>query len=299
MQQIRAWRRAIARPQCAKPRRKRAQRNLPTEKQRIGSLAWALRSGPAMKKGGKVYLIGAGPGDPELMTLKAVRALAAADVVLVDELVDRGCLAHARPGARVINVGKRGGCRSTPQLFIEKICIKNATAGHIVARLKGGDPFVFGRGGEEALALARAGIQCEVIPGVTAGIGIPAALGIPVTHRGVARGVTLLTGHTPMHDWAALRASGTTLVIYMGIARLPELVAGMLEAGFPSATPACAVQSGTLAMQREVVTTLGDLPAATAEAALGAPAIIVVGDVVRYARVAAALPARRTAGGQR
>src|SRR5207237_3421224 len=133
---------------------------------------------------GKVILIGAGPGDPELMTLKAARALGKADVVLVDELVSRGCLAHARSGTKVIEVGKRAGCRTTPQAFIEKLMIREAQAGRTVARLKGGDPFVFGRGGEELEALVQAGIEVEVIPGVTAGLGAPATLGIAVTRRG-------------------------------------------------------------------------------------------------------------------
>src|SRR3954465_14347801 len=137
---------------------------------------------------GKVFLIGAGPGDPELMTLKAARGLGGADVILIDELVSRGCLAHARSDARVIEVGKRGGCKSTSQLFIHKAMLEMARSGHTVARLKGGDPFIFGRGGEELEALLAAGIEVEVIPGVTAGTAIPAALGIPVTHRALARG---------------------------------------------------------------------------------------------------------------
>ena len=159
-------------------------------------------------KPGKVYLVGAGPGDPELLTLKAVKALARADVVMLDDLVDRSVLEYA-PGARVIEVGKRGGCKSTPQAFIERLMVRRAVHGNIVARIKGGDPFVFGRGGEEALALAKAGIECEVIPGITAGIGVPAALGIPVTHRGLARGVTFVTGHTrdgSGPDWACAGA---------------------------------------------------------------------------------------------
>jgi uroporphyrin-III C-methyltransferase len=244
------------------------------------------------KKRGKVWLIGAGPGDPELVTLKAVRVLGVADVVLVDDLVDREVLRHARPGARVIAVGKRGGCKSTPQAFIERLMVRLARRGYAVARLKGGDPFVFGRGGEEALALARAGVDCEIVPGITAGIGVPAALGIPVTYRDVARGVTFLTGHSrdgSGPDWAALRASGTTLVIYMGITRLNALVAGMLKAGFPAATPACAIQNGTLASQDEVVATLADLPAAVGKAPLASPAILVIGEVVRFARIATAL----------
>jgi len=248
------------------------------------------------KETGKVWLIGAGPGDPELLTLKAARVLGEADAVLVDDLVNREVLRHARPGVRVIEVGKRGGCRSTPQAFIEKLMVRLARRGHVVARLKGGDPFVFGRGGEEALALARAGIACEAIAGVTAGLGVPAALGIPVTHRDMVRGVTFLTGHARDRsepDWGALRASGTTLVVYMGVKRMSVLVAGMLAAGFPAHTPACAIQDGTLATQAEVLTTLERLPAAAAR--LASPAIIVIGEVVRFARAAAARPRARAA----
>lgn len=238
----------------------------------------------------KVYLIGAGPGDPELLTLKAVRALSVADVVLIDNLVDRRMLAHARAGARIIEVGKRGGCKSTPQAFIEKLMIRYARRGAIVARLKGGDPFVFGRGGEEIEALSAAGVSVEVISGITAGIAVPAMLGIPVTHRDIARGVTFLTGHTrdgSGPDWTALRAGGTTLVIYMGVKHLPTLVSGMLEAGFPANTPACAIQNGTLESQFEIVTTLAALPQAAVDKQLGSPAILVIGKVVRYARATA------------
>ena len=140
-------------------------------------------------------LVGAGPGDPELLTLKAARAIGAADWLLVDDLVADGVLAHAQPGARTVRVGKRGGCRSTPQAFIERLMIRLARRGLIVARVKGGDPFVFGRGGEELAALGAAGIAVEVVPGVTAGIAAPAALGIPITHRGLARGAIFVTGH--------------------------------------------------------------------------------------------------------
>ena len=247
---------------------------------------------------GKVYLIGAGPGDPELLTLKAVRVLGMAGVVLVDDLVDRRTLVHARPGARIVEVGKRGGCKSIPQAFIEKLMIRLARRGAIVARLKGGDPFVFGRGGEEVTALNAAGIPVEVISGITAGMAAPVALGIPVTHRDIARGVTFLTGHSWKSgdpDWAALRAGGTTLVIYMGMKRLAALVAGMLEGGFSADTPACAIQNGTLEKQKEVVTRLAELPAAAARAQLGSPAILVIGEVVRHARDAAVSAAQRAA----
>jgi uroporphyrin-III C-methyltransferase len=229
---------------------------------------------------GKVFLIGAGPGDPELMTLKAARALHLADVVLIDELVSRGCLAHARSDARIVEVGKRAGCKSVPQAFIEKLLVLHARQGKTVVRLKGGDPFVFGRGGEELAYLEANGIEVEVIPGITAGIAAPAALGIPVTHRQVARGVTFVTGHGAAVDWDALARCGTTLVIYMGLRGLDYIVCRLLAAGMAPATPACIIENGTLRTQRELVSTLGGLSAA----GFAGPAIVVVGDVVRFAR---------------
>lgn len=247
---------------------------------------------------GKVFLIGAGPGDPELMTLKAARALRLADVVLVDDLVNRGCLSHVRSDARVIEVGKRGGCKSTPQVFIEKLCTQHSRAGHTVARLKGGDPFVFGRGGEELEKLRLLGIEVEVIPGITAGTAVPATLGIPVTHRELARGVAFVTGHTKdgaEPDWAALARSGTTLVIYMGLKRLPQIAASLMEAGMRAEMPACAIENGTLRHQREVVSTLLDLARDVLKKRIESPAIIVIGEVVRFANVAAVEPKARAA----
>src|SRR3954465_11520224 len=197
---------------------------------------------------GKVFLIGAGPGDPELMTLKAARALGGADVILIDELVSRGCLAHARSHAKVIEVGKRGGCKSTPQGFIEQLLVLYSRDNKVVARLKGGDPFVFGRGAEELAALEAAGIEVEIIPGITAGIAVPATLGIPVTHREMARGVTFVTGHTRNGDepnWKALAEGGTTLVIYMGMQRARAITHALLAAGMPANTPAAAIAHGT------------------------------------------------------
>ena len=194
-----------------------------------------------MNRPGKVFLIGAGPGDVELLTLKAVRALSSADVVLIDDLANREVLQFARPQARVIAVGKRGGCRSTPQAFIERLMVRYARQGKIVARVKGGDPFVFGRGGEELEALEAAGIRCEVVSGITAGTAVPAALGIPLTHRDCTRGVTFVTGHTrngAEPDWRALAASGTTLVIYMGIARLARICRQLVAAGLRPDMPA-------------------------------------------------------------
>ena len=236
---------------------------------------------------GKVFLIGAGPGDPELLTLKAVRALRSAHVVMVDDLVDRRCLKHAHPEARVIEVGKRGGCCSTPQEFIEKLLISYAAEGKTVARLKGGDPFVFGRGGEELQTLTEAGIEVEVIPGITAGTAAPATLGIPVTHREIARGVTFVTGHSndgAEPDWATLARCGTTLVIYMGVKRPSHIACALMKSGMPPGTPACAIENGTLESQRQVLGTVGDLEKRVSEEKLASPAIIVVGEVVSLGR---------------
>jgi uroporphyrin-III C-methyltransferase len=247
-----------------------------------------VKSVKNVRSAGKVWLIGAGPGDPELITLKAVRALGEADVVLVDDLVNRDLLAHA-PRARVIEVGKRGGCKSTPQAFIEKLMVRLARNGKIVARLKGGDPFVFGRGGEEMLALRAAGVAHEVISGITAGIGAAASIGIPVTHRDCSRGVSFITGHTRENGrevaWAALARSDTTLVIYMGMGRLAEITAALIAGGMRADTPAAAVQRGTLASQREVIATLATLADAVRRAGLGSPAVVVIGDVVNLAAI--------------
>ena len=236
---------------------------------------------------GKVFLIGAGPGDVELLTLKAVKALGKADVVLIDDLVNREVLQFVRGDARVVDVGKRGGCQSTPQAFIERQMVHEARRGHMVARIKGGDPFIFGRGGEELETLTAAGIEVEVINGITAGIAVPAALGVPVTHRDFTHGVTFITGHKQTRgaiDWHALVKGGTTLVIYMGLGNLRDIVRELAGAGMPATTPACAIQNGTLTNQRSVVTTLAKLPEAVADAGIGSPAIVVVGDVVRFAR---------------
>jgi len=260
---------------------------------------------------GKAWLIGAGPGDAELLTLKAVRALRETDVALVDDLVEAEVLQFLRPGARVLRVGKRGWkgrCGlSASQVFIEKQMVRFARQGLIVARIKGGDPFVFGRGGEEMLALQAAGIDVDIANGITAGIGVPATLGIPVTHREFSHGVTLVTGHTrdgEPPDWQALARCGTTLVIYMGMSNLPAIVAGLRAAGTAAAMPVAVVQNGTLPGQRSVVTTLGEVVGAVALARIGSPAVIVVGEVARLAASTSsgdisestvAAPARRVA----
>ncbi|CAG0948806.1 uroporphyrin-III C-methyltransferase [Methylophilaceae bacterium] len=231
----------------------------------------------------KVFLIGAGPGDPGLITLKAIKALEAANVVLVDDLVNRDLLKHA-PNARIVEVGKRGGCKSTPQHFINKLMVSLAEQGETVARLKGGDPFLFGRGGEEMQALRNQGIDVEIIPGITSGIAAPASIGIPVTHREFTHGVTFVTGHTqdgnPL-NWRALIDGGTTLVIYMGMNHLAKIVQDLLAAGLPASTFAAAIQQGTLAGQRQVICPVAMLPMAVRQEGLASPAIIVVGDVVK------------------
>ena len=239
---------------------------------------------------GKVYLIGAGPGDPELLTLKALRALGQADVVLYDALVDARVLALAPPGARHVDVGKRGGCKSTPQSFIERLMVREARAGRTVARLKGGDPFVFGRGGEERRRLMAQGIEVEAVPGITAGLAAPARAGIPVTDRECARGVALVTGHradgAPEPDWSALAKSGLTLVIYMGISRCAAICDALIGGGLSRATPAAIVQSAWRRDERMHSTTLGRLAADVARLGFGSPAILVVGEVARYAEIA-------------
>jgi uroporphyrin-III C-methyltransferase len=244
---------------------------------------------------GKVWLVGAGPGDPELLTLKAVRALGEADVVFHDDLVHAACLRHARSIARIVAVGKRGGCRSTPQAFIERRMIAEAQAGNTVVRLKGGDPFVFGRGGEEADALRAAGICVKVVNGISAGIAAPAAIGVSLTRRGSCHGAIFVTGHAAAGgktgpDWPALAKaarSGLVLVIYMGVSSLDDVCAALLSGGLDPATPAAIVQNVSLRCQRSVVTTLAQLAVERKLHDLSSPAVVLIGRVVGDARAAA------------
>ncbi|HET7634468.1 MAG TPA: uroporphyrinogen-III C-methyltransferase [Burkholderiales bacterium] len=245
-----------------------------------------------MKTGGKVYLVGAGPGDPELITAKAARVLAHADVILCDDLVNPALLEYVRTEARVVHVGKRGGRKSTPQAFIDALMIKEAKNGLVVVRLKGGDPFVFGRGGEERATLTAAGIEVEVVNGVTAGVAAPASVGIPLTHRTCCHGVAFITGCTHGNnapDWRLLARAGLTLVIYMGVARCHEIQARLVASGMAATTPAAVIENATLPNQRSLITTLGNLPDDIAAHGFGSPAIIVIGDVARVAD-AAVLP---------
>ena len=236
----------------------------------------------------KVWLIGAGPGDPELLTLKAVRAMAKADVVLIDDLVNPAVLEHC-PSARVISVGKRGGCRSTPQDFIHRLMLRYARQGRRVARLKGGDPCIFGRGGEEADWLIARGIECELVNGITAGLAAATQCGISVTLRGVSRGVTLVTAHTqddsPL-NWRGLAEGSTTLVVYMGVAILAEIRDGLLEGGMAAGTPVAMIENASLPAQREYRSQLGDMLEDARRFALKSPAILVIGEVAAAAQQA-------------
>ena len=243
-------------------------------------------------KFGKVYLVGAGPGDPELLTLKAVKAMRAADVLLVDDLVSDEVLAYANAAARIVYVGKRGGCKSTPQVFIERLMISEAKQGRTVVRLKGGDPFVFGRGGEECESLHAAGIECVIVNGITAGLAAPTALGIPLTHRDICHGAIFVTGHagdeaTFAPNWQALVATGLPLVIYMGVSRCESIQQELCDAGMRATMPIAVIQNATRHDQRAIVTSLQTLVVDIRASGIGSPAIMVVGETVRYANVLA------------
>jgi uroporphyrin-III C-methyltransferase len=249
------------------------------------------------RDGGSCTLVGAGPGDPELLTLKAVKAIRAATVLLVDDLVSPEVLAFASPKARIVHVGKRGGCKSTPQAFIERLMVMAVREGETVVRLKGGDPFIFGRGGEEVEHLREAGIAVTVVNGVTSGLAAATSLGVPLTHREHAHGVVFVTGHAHAGsdggDWRALavaaRDARLTLVIYMGISGAERIERELLTA-LPASTPVAVVQHASLPEQRHAVTTLGELSATVAREQLASPSVIVVGDVLRGIAAAAQLP---------
>jgi uroporphyrin-III C-methyltransferase len=247
-------------------------------------------------------LVGAGPGDPELLTLKALRTLRRATVLLVDDLVSDEVLALALKGRRkpprVVHVGKRGGCRSTPQAFIERLMLAEALAGEQVVRLKGGDPSVFGRGGEEAEALRAHGVEVEIVNGITSGLAAATELGVPWTHRDHAHGVMLVTGHSregaPGPDWAVLGAAaaqGLTLVIYMGMARLDALQQGLLAA-LPADTPAAVVQHAGTPRARQLLATLGTVAAEVRAQGCGSPAVLLVGHVLQAAVLRAVVTER-------
>jgi len=234
---------------------------------------------------GIVYLVGAGPGDPGLLTVRAAELIARADVILHDRLIPAEALAGARLDAEVLYVGKQGGGRQVPQEETQRLLVERARAGRTVVRLKGGDPFVFGRGGEEALVCLEAGIAFEVVPGITAGVAAPAYAGIPVTHRDLASGVAFVTGHEDPAkpdsalDWPALAAFPGTLVFYMGVRALPRIAEQLVAGGRPADEPVAVVERGTLPGQRTLVATLSDVAERAAAEGIRAPAITLVGPV--------------------
>ncbi len=237
---------------------------------------------------GRCTLVGAGPGDPELLTIKALKAIQHATVLFVDDLVSSEIVAFAQPDARIVYVGKRGGCKSTPQAFIEKLMVMAVNEGENVVRLKGGDPFIFGRGGEEVEHLNAAGIHVTVISGITSGLAAVTSLNVPLTHRQHAHGVIFLTGHAKPGkletDWAALAATAAqarlTLVIYMGVTGSQQIERELLK-GLPAHTPVAVIQNASLPSQRQAVATLGSLCATIDHEQLKSPSVIVVGNVLQ------------------
>jgi len=238
-----------------------------------------------VKPVGKVTLVGAGPGDAELLTVKAVKAIAAADAVVYDRLVSPAILDLAPLGATRINVVKQPKQHPVPQHEINAILVRLARGGRNVVSLKGGDPFIFGRGSEEALELQRHGIPFSIIPGITSAQGAAASLHVPLTHRGLASSVRYVTGHCRNDieldlDWPGLADPATTLVVYMGLANMAEISARLLEAGRPSSTPVMAVNNATLPDERRLLSTLGTIGTDLAAVSFDGPVLFVVGEVV-------------------
>jgi len=237
-------------------------------------------------KPGKVYLVGAGPGDPKLITVRGVECIQEADVIAYDRLANPKLLDYAKPGAELLYVGKLPDRHSLPQEEINQLLVDRALAGQTVTRLKGGDPFVFGRGGEEALALKRNGIAYEIVPGITAGIAVPAYAGIPVTQRFMASSFAVVAGHEcPSKEqssinWEKIATAVDTLAFYLGVKNLPLICAKLIEHGRPADTPVAIVQWGTMPDQKTVTGTLATIVEIAQGAAISNPAIIVVGDVV-------------------
>ena len=237
---------------------------------------------------GSCTLVGAGPGDPELLTIKAVKAIQAATLLLVDDLVHEGVVALAAPRARVVHVGKRGGCKSTSQAFIERLMITAVYRGEAVVRLKGGDPFIFGRGGEEVEHLQAAGIAVSVVNGITSGLAAVTTLGVPLTHREHAQGVMFVTGHARTGvagtNWKTLAATAhsarLTLVIYMGVNNAAHIQEELL-CGLPADTPVAMIQDATRVSQRHAVCALAALHRTLQQEQISSPSVIVIGDVLR------------------
>lgn len=241
-------------------------------------------------KSGRISIVGAGPGDPELITLKAVRRIREADVVLYDRLVSKELLDYAKPDARLIYCGKAPGQHTMTQEQIEHEMINHAHQGSKVVRLKGGDPFVFGRGGEEALAAAKAGIVWEVVPGITSAIGAAAAAGIPLTHRGVAASFAVITASRcgdpeAQLDWEHLARGVDTIAVYMGVGRLRQIREELLRHGKSGSTPVALIENGTTSRQRTAVGTLDNMEQLASALEIGNPAMIIIGEVVKVKEV--------------
>ena len=264
----------------------------PSSQPPLGNLADAPSGGAlprlAPSEWGRVTLVGAGPGDAELLTLKAARVLASADLVLYDNLVSSDVLGHVAVGAERIYVGKKSRNHTLPQEGIIELMVRLAQSGRSLVRLKGGDPYIFGRGGEEAEALAAAGIACDTVPGISAAQGAAAATGIPLTHRDHAAMLVFATGHlqgeegerTVALDWAALARPHQTVVIYMGVGTLPIICAQLIAHGLPASTPAAMIERATLPGQRSIVGTLQTLSALSVAHGVHPPALIMIGDTV-------------------
>jgi uroporphyrin-III C-methyltransferase len=234
---------------------------------------------------GKVFLVGAGPGDPELLTFKAARLLGAADVVMMDDLVNPALLTHARQDARIVYVGKRGGCVSTPQAFIGKLMVREALAGHTVVRLKGGDPSVFGRAAEEIADCCAAGIAYEIVPGITSASAAAAQAGTPLTDRSAGHGVALITGHAAAGEdddmnWTALLATGLTIVVYMGIGRCQTIAHALKAGGARLNLPCVIVERASQPDARTIPTTLGALYDVVERESVQSPALLMIGDAL-------------------
>jgi uroporphyrin-III C-methyltransferase/precorrin-2 dehydrogenase/sirohydrochlorin ferrochelatase len=256
------------------------QGSLPAEPQRPTSEA-------ASPPRGRVTLVGGGPGDPDLITVRGLRALREADVVVADRLGPRSLLADLPESVEVVDVGKNPRGRAARQEDILALLIAKARAGKRVVRLKGGDPFIFGRGGEEMLGCAEAGVECSVVPGISSAVAVPELAGIPLTHRGIAQEFVVASGHLPPGhsgstvDWARLGAGSATLVLLMAVETLPAITEALLAAGRPPSTPVACIQEGATSNERVLVSTLDDAAKAAVDFGLSAPAVIVVGDVVR------------------
>ena len=239
-----------------------------------------------MKKG-KVTLVGAGPGAPELITLKALKAIQSADIIVYDRLINKQLLKDASEKCKVIYAGKKAGKHTIPQDKISELLIEDAKKGKNVVRLKGGDPFVFGRGGEEVLALAKAGVKFEIIPGITSAIAVPELAGIPITHRKYASSVAIVTGHKdptkkrPLVKWEMLAKAVDTIIILMGVKQLKNIVERILSGGRKPSTPVAIIEKGTMAKQRTIIGNLSNVVKKAKANKIGPPAIIVIGDVVK------------------